>query len=296
MKPTYGRVPRYGVVAFASSLDQVGPFSHDVESAALVCEALFGVDARDATTMDLPADDLRRDLDAGVRGLRLGVPKEFFVSGIEPGVEIAVRDALAEYERLGAELVEVSLPSTDQGLAVYYIIQPSEASANLARYDGVRYGLRVAGPDLVETYRRTRGAGFGPEVKRRLILGTYALSAGYYDAYYVKAQKVRTLIKREFDAVFANVDALLTPTAPGVAFLLGAKTGDPLAMYLNDVFTLPANIAGLPALSLPCGSSEGLPVGLQVIANSFQERTLFRVAAAYERATVHHQLRPGVAA
>ena len=296
MKPTYGRVPRYGVVAFASSLDQVGPFSHDVETAAIVCEALFGVDERDATTMDLPADDLRRELDAGVRGLRIGVPKEFFVAGIEPGVERAVRAALADYERLGAELVEVSLPSTDQGLAVYYIIQPSEASANLARYDGVRYGLRVAGPDLVETYRRTRGAGFGPEVKRRLILGTYALSAGYHDAYYVKAQKVRTLIKREFDAVFATVDALLTPTAPGVAFPLGAKADDPLAMYLNDVFTLPANIAGLPALSLPCGVSDGLPVGLQVIANSFGERTLFRVAAAYEHATAHHRLRPGVAA
>ncbi|HEY8656977.1 MAG TPA: Asp-tRNA(Asn)/Glu-tRNA(Gln) amidotransferase subunit GatA [Candidatus Limnocylindria bacterium] len=296
MKPTYGRVSRYGVVAFASSLDQVGPFSHDVETAALICEALFGVDPRDATTMDLPADDLRRDLAAGVQGLRLGVPKEFFVEGMEPGVERAVRAALAEYERLGAELIEVSLPSTDQGLAVYYIIQPSEASANLARYDGVRYGLRVAGPDLVETYRRTRGAGFGPEVKRRLILGTYALSAGYYDAYYVKAQQVRTIIKREFDAVFATVDALLTPTAPGVAFPLGAKTGDPLAMYLNDVFTLPANIAGLPALSLPCGTSEGLPVGLQVIANAFDERMLFRVAAAYERATDHHELRPDMAA
>ena len=292
MKPTYGRVSRYGVVAFASSLDQVGPFSHDVETTALVCETLFGVDPLDATTMDLPPDDLRRDLGTGVRGLRLGIPKEFFIEGMEPGVERAVRAALAEYERLGAELVEVSLPSTDHGLAVYYIIQPSEASANLARYDGVRYGLRVAGPDLVETYRRTRGAGFGPEVKRRLILGTYALSAGYYDAYYVKAQKVRTLIKREFDAVFAGVDALLTPTAPGVAFPLGAKTGDPLSMYLNDVFTLPANIAGLPALSLPCGLSEGLPVGLQVIANAFDERMLFRVAAAYERATRSDEHRP----
>ena len=293
MKPTYGRVSRWGVVAFASSLDQVGPLATSVEDAAIVCEALFGKDARDATTMDLPADDLRRDLDAGVRGLRLGVPREFFqVEGMEPGVRAAIDAALHEYERQGAALVEVSLPSTDKGLAVYYIVQPSEASANLARYDGVRYGLRVQGRDLADTYRRTRGTGFGPEVKRRMILGTYALSAGYYDAYYVKAEKVRTLIKREFDAVFERVDALVTPTSPTVAFPLGAKTNDPLAMYLNDVFTLPVNIAGLPGMSIPCGLSDGLPVGVQIIAGSYQERTLFRVAAAYERATDHHARRP----
>ena len=283
VKPTYGRVSRYGVVAFASSLDQVGPFANDVEGAAIVCQALFGADPNDATTMPRPAEDLRCDLERGVRGMKLGVPKEFFVAGMDPGVERAVRDALREYGRLGAEIVEVSLPSTDHGLAVYYLIQPAEASANLARYDGVRYGLRVEGPDLVETYRRTRGQGFGAEVKRRMILGTYALSAGYYDAYYVKAQKVRTLIKKEYDAAFTRVDALVTPTSPTVAFPLGAKTDDPLAMYLNDVYTLPVNIAGLPGISLPCGISDGLPVGLQVIANAFEEATMFRVAAAYER-------------
>jgi len=284
MKPTYGRVSRYGVVAFASSLDQVGPLSNSVEDAALVCEALFGVDPNDATTMPLPAEDLRHDLDKGVRGLKLGVPKEFFIEGMEPGVERAVRQALRELERQGAELVDVSLSMTDHGLAVYYLIQPAEASANLARYDGVRYGLRVEGPDLLQTYRRTRGQGFGAEVKRRMILGTYALSSGYYDAYYVKAQKVRTLIKAEFDRVFQTVDALVTPTSPTVAFPIGAKVNDPLSMYLNDIFTLPVNIAGLPGISVPCGTSDGLPVGLQVIAGSYQERTMFRVAAAYERA------------
>jgi aspartyl-tRNA(Asn)/glutamyl-tRNA(Gln) amidotransferase subunit A len=292
VKPTYGRVSRYGVVAFASSLDQVGPFARTVEDCAIVCQALFGADPNDATTMPLPPEDLRRDLDKGVQGMRLGVPKEYFIKGIEPGVEKAVRDAIRELERQGATVEEVSLPSTDHALGVYYIIQPAEASANLARYDGVRYGLRVEGADLVETYKRTRGAGFGAEVKRRMILGTYALSTGYYDAYYVKAQKVRTVIKAEFDRVFERVDALLTPTSPTVAFRLGAKTNDPLQMYLNDVFTLPVNIAGLPGISIPCGLSEGLPVGLQVIAGYWQEATLFRVAAAYERATEHARARP----
>ncbi len=296
MKPTYGRVSRYGVVAFASSLDQVGPFTRTVEDCAIVCQALFGKDPHDATTMPLPAEDLRRDLDRGVEGLRIGVPKEFFIEGMEPDVERAVRDALAELERQGAALVDISLPSTDHGLAVYYIIQPAEASSNLARYDGVRYGLRVEGRDLLETYRRTRGEGFGPEVKRRMILGTYALSAGYYDAYYVKAQKVRTLIKAEFDRAFERCDAIVTPTSPTVAFRIGQKVDDPLAMYLNDVFTLPGNIAGLPGISVPCGFSDGLPIGLQVMASSFQEATLFRVAAAYERATGFHEKRPEVAA
>ncbi|HEX9436369.1 MAG TPA: Asp-tRNA(Asn)/Glu-tRNA(Gln) amidotransferase subunit GatA [Candidatus Limnocylindria bacterium] len=292
MKPTYGRVSRYGVVAFASSLDQVGPFTTTVEDAATVCQALFGQDPSDATTMPLAAEDLRRDLDTGVRGMRLGVPKEYFIEGIEPGVERAVRDAIRELERQGASIEEVSLPSTDHALGVYYIIQPAEASANLARYDGVRYGLRVEGADLVDTYKRTRGTGFGAEVKRRMILGTYALSTGYYDAYYVKAQKVRTVIKAEFERVFQRVDALLTPTSPTVAFGIGAKVNDPLAMYLNDVFTLPVNIAGLPGISVPCGLSEGLPVGLQVIAGYNAEATMFRVAAAYERATDHHLRRP----
>ncbi len=294
MKPTYGRVSRYGVVAFASSLDQVGPFARTVEDCAIVCGALFGQDPSDATTMPLPVEDLRRDLGRGVKGMRLGVPKEYFVTGIEPGVERAVRDAIRELETQGARVEEVSLPSTDSALGVYYVIQPAEASANLARYDGVRFGLRVEGPDLVETYKRTRGAGFGAEVKRRMILGTYALSTGYYDAYYVKAQKVRTVIKEEFERVFEKVDALVTPTSPTVAFGIGAKVDDPLQMYLNDVFTLPVNIAGLPGISIPCGLSEGLPVGLQVIAGYYQEATMFRVAAAYERATPHHTLRPSV--
>ena len=298
MKPTYGRVPRWGVVAFASSLDQVGPFTNTVEDAAIVCEAIFGKDPNDTTMVaDFPNDDLRTDLEKGVKGLRLGVPKEYFsINGMEPGVERAVREALTVLEREGAKLEEVSLSLTDHGLAVYYIIQPAEASSNLARYDGVRYGLRVEGPNLLETYKRTRGKGFGAEVKRRMILGTYALSAGYYDAYYVKAQKVRTLIKAEYDRVFEEVDALVTPTSPTVAFAIGAKVNDPLAMYLNDIFTLPVNISGLPGISLPCGLSEGLPVGLQVIANSYQERTMFRVAAAYERATPHHLARPEVKA
>jgi len=296
MKPTYGRVSRYGVVAFASSLDQVGPFTRTVEDCAIVCQALFGKDPNDATTMPLADEELRRDLDKGVKGLRIGVPKEFFIEGMEKGVERAVRAALKEYERQGAELVDVSLSLTDYGLAVYYIIQPAEASSNLARYDGVRFGLRVEGRDLLETYRATRGQGFGAEVKRRMILGTYALSAGYYDAYYVKAQKVRTLIKAEFDRAFEKCDAIVTPTSPTVAFKIGQKVNDPLAMYLNDVFTLPGNIAGLPGMSIPCGLSEGLPVGLQIMANSFQEATMFRVAAAYERATKHHELRPEVAA
>jgi aspartyl-tRNA(Asn)/glutamyl-tRNA(Gln) amidotransferase subunit A len=246
--------------------------------------------------MPLTPEDLRRDLDKGVKGLRIGVPKEFFIEGMEKGVERAVRVALKEYERQGAELVDVSLSLTDHGLAVYYIIQPAEASSNLARYDGVRFGLRVEGRDLLETYRATRGQGFGAEVKRRMILGTYALSAGYYDAYYVKAQKVRTLIKAEFDRAFEKCDAIVTPTSPTVAFKIGQKVNDPLAMYLNDVFTLPGNIAGLPGMSIPCGLSEGLPVGLQIMANSFQEATMFRVAAAYERATKHHELRPELAA
>ena len=296
MKPTYGRVSRFGVVAFASSLDQVGPFTNTVEDCAIVCQALFGQDPNDATTMPLATEDLRRELDKGVKGLRIGVPKEFFIEGIETGVERAVREALRWYEKEGAELVDVSLSLTDHGLAVYYIIQPAEASSNLARYDGVRFGLRVEGKDLVETYRRTRGEGFGAEVKRRMILGTYALSAGYYDAYYVKAQKVRTLIKAEFDRAFERCDAIVTPTSPTVAFKIGQKVNDPLAMYLNDVFTLPGNIAGLPGMSIPCGLSEGLPVGLQVMANSFQEARMFRVAAAYERGTKHHEMRPQEAA
>jgi aspartyl-tRNA(Asn)/glutamyl-tRNA(Gln) amidotransferase subunit A len=242
--------------------------------------------------MPYEPEDFARELGRDVKGLRFGLPKEYLVKGTEKGVEKALRAAVKQMESLGATVEEVSLPLTDVALAVYYVISPAECSANLARYDGVRFGPRVAGKDYVDTYRKTRGAGFGPEVKRRIMLGTYALSAGYYDAYYKKAQQVRTLIKREFDAVLSRVDFLLTPTSPTVAFKLGAKTADPLQMYLADVDTLPVNIAGLPGLSLPCGLSDGLPVGLQIIGRAFDEARLLRVAYAYEQATPHHTLRP----
>ena len=294
-KPTYGRVSRYGMVAFASSLDQCGPLVRSVADAAAVLQALAGHDPRDSTSVDVPVPDYAAALTGEVRGLRLGVPREYFVAGMEPGVEAAVRSAIGVLEGMGAEIVEVSLPSTDHGLATYYIITPAEASANLARYDGVRYGLTSGADDLLENYLRTRGSGFGPEVKRRIILGTYALSAGYYDAYYVKAQQVRTLIKAEFDSVLSTVDALLAPTSPSVAFKIGAKTDDPLLMYLNDACTLPVNIAGLPGISVPCGLSEGLPVGFQVIGRAFDESMVLRVADAYQRAAGFADLRPPTA-
>jgi aspartyl-tRNA(Asn)/glutamyl-tRNA(Gln) amidotransferase subunit A len=295
MKPTYGRVSRYGMVAFASSLDQCGPFTRSVRDCALVLQALAGHDPRDSTSVDVPVPDYAGALTGDIRRLRLGVPREYFVAGMEPGVEAAVRDAIRVLEGLGAEVVEVSLPSTDKGLATYYIIAPAEASANLARYDGVKYGLSAGEDELLANYLRTRGDGFGPEVKRRIMLGTYALSAGYYDAFYVKAQQVRTLIKAEFDAVLADVDALIAPTSPSVAFEIGAKMQDPLLMYLNDACTLPVNIAGLPGISVPCGLSDGLPVGLQVIGKAFDEETVLRVADAYERAAGFMELRPPTA-
>jgi aspartyl-tRNA(Asn)/glutamyl-tRNA(Gln) amidotransferase subunit A len=296
LKPTYGRVSRYGMVAFASSLDQCGPLTRSVRDAALVLGALAGNDPRDSTSVDLPVPDYTASLTGDVRGLRLGVPREYFVAGMEPGVEQRVREAIGVLEGLGAEIVEVSLPSTDKGLATYYIIAPAEASANLARFDGIRYGLSAGDDDLLEHYLGTRGKGFGPEVKRRIMLGTYALSAGYYDAYYVKAQQVRTLIKAEFDRVLADVDALLAPTSPSVAFPIGAKTDDPLLMYLNDACTLPVNIAGLPGISVPCGLSDGKPVGLQVIGRAFDEGMVLRIADAYERAAGFSDLRPALPA
>ncbi|OLC57577.1 MAG: aspartyl/glutamyl-tRNA amidotransferase subunit A [Chloroflexi bacterium 13_1_40CM_4_68_4] len=292
LRPSYGRVSRYGVVAFSSSQDQVGPLTWDVHDCALVLNAIAGDDPMDSTTMDFSGEDFARELGQGIDGMRFGVPKEYVVTGTEPAVEAAIHSAVREVERLGGTIEEVSLPLTDVALAVYYVISPAECSANLARYDGVRYGPRIVGADAIETYRRTRGAGFGPEVKRRIMLGTYALSAGYYDAYYKKAQQVRTLIKKEFDEVLERVDFLLTPTSPTVAFPLGAKTADPLAMYLSDVDTLPVNIAGLPAISVPCGLSRGLPIGLQIIGRAFDEARLLRVAHAYEQATPHHQWRP----
>ena len=292
MKPTYGRVSRYGMIAFASSLDQAGPFGRSVRDCALVLSAIAGHDPRDATSVDTPVPDYLAALTGDVKGLRLGVPREFFVDGMEPGVEAAVRGAIEVLRQLGAEICDVSLPSTDRGLATYYIIAPAEASANLARYDGVRYGLSAGADELWENYERTRGAGFGAEVKRRIMLGTYALSAGYYDAYYVKAQQVRTLIKDEFDDVLGTVDAILAPTSPTVAFPIGAKADDPLAMYLNDACTLPVNIAGLPGISVPCGLSEGLPVGFQVIGRAFDEPMVLRIADAYERAAGFADQRP----
>jgi aspartyl-tRNA(Asn)/glutamyl-tRNA(Gln) amidotransferase subunit A len=295
IKPTYGRVSRFGMIAFASSLDQAGPFTRSVRDAALVLGAIAGHDPRDSTSVDIPVPDYAAALTGDVRDLRLGVPREYFVDGMEPGVEAAVRAAIDTLRELGAAIVDVSLPSTDRGLATYYIIAPAEASANLARYDGVRFGLSAGADELWENYTRTRGAGFGPEVKRRIMLGTYALSAGYYDAYYVKAQQVRTLIKAEFDEVLSTVDAILAPTSPNVAFRIGDKVDDPLAMYLNDACTLPVNIAGLPGISVPCGLSDGLPVGMQVIGRAFEEETVLRVADAYERAAGFSDLRPPTA-
>ena len=296
LKPTYGRVSRYGLVAFASSLDQIGPFTHDVEDAALVLGAIAGHDPRDATSAPVAVPDYRAALTGEVRGLRVGVPQEYFIEGLDPGVRASVEAAISQFEQLGATVVrDISLPSTGSALAVYYIIAPSEASANLARYDGVKYGYSYQdGASMWENMERTRQYGFGDEVKRRIMLGAYALSAGYYDAYYRKAQQVRTLIRREFDAAFERVDLLLTPTTPSVAFRIGEKTDDPVQMYLNDVFTLPVNIAGLPGMSIPCGFDGGLPVGLQLIGKPFDEATLLRAGHAYQQATDWHTRRPAL--
>ena len=294
LKPTYGRVSRYGIIAFASSLDQIGPLARDVRDAALLLGALAGRDERDSTSADVPVPDYFAALPdsddeaaASLRGVRLGLPRQYFVAGMEPGVEAGIRAAVAALADAGAEIVDVDLPHTDYGLATYYIIAPAEASANLARYDGVRYGrsVRLAGADYIADYLETRGTGFGAEVKRRIMLGTYALSAGYYDAYYLKAQKVRTLIKGDFDRAFEAVDALVAPTSPTVAFRFGARLADPVAMYLSDACTLPVNMAGLPGLSVPCGLSEGLPVGLQFIGRAWDELRLFQLGRAYEAIT-----------
>ena len=294
-KPTYGRVSRYGLIAFASSLDQIGPFARTVDDAALVYAAIAGHDPLDSTSDPRPLGDVMTDIGGGVEGMRLGVPDEYFGEGIEPGVRTAVEDALRVLEAQGATLQPVSLPNTEIGLSVYYIIAPAECSSNLARFDGVRFGLRVDQPSVTDMYLRTREEGFGAEVKRRVMLGTYALSSGYYDAYYRQAQKVRTVIDSEFTRVFGEVDALIAPTSPSVAFKIGAKTDDPLLMYLNDACTLPVNIAGLPGISVPCGLANGLPVGLQVIGRAFDEETVLRVADAYERVAGFAQLRPSTA-
>jgi aspartyl-tRNA(Asn)/glutamyl-tRNA(Gln) amidotransferase subunit A len=283
LKPTYGRTSRYGLIAFASSLDHVGTLSRTVGDAALLLEAIAGHDPRDSTSSPRPVEGMAIGASDGVSGLRLGVPGEYFIDGMESGVEAAVRVAIGQLEREGAELVEISLPHTSYGVAVYYILAPAEASSNLARMDGVRFGHSAPeAPSVVAQYLQARDEGFGAEVKRRIMIGTYALSSGYYDAYYVKAQKARTLVKQDFDEAFKVVDAIVCATSPTVAFEMGAKAHDPLAMYLNDVLTIPADLAGIPAISVPCGFSEGLPVGLQVMGPSWREDVVLRVAAAYE--------------
>jgi aspartyl-tRNA(Asn)/glutamyl-tRNA(Gln) amidotransferase subunit A len=293
LKPTYGLVSRYGLIAFASSLDQIGPIANDVRDTALLLQSIAGHDRRDSTSINRPLPNYLDALTGDIKGLRIGVPTEYFGQGVEGYVSDAVRSAIDKMAELGAEIIEVSMPSTEYALATYYIIAPSEASSNLARYDGVQYGLREVAPgdDIVKMYSKTRAEGFGHEVQHRIMIGTHALSSGFYDAYYLKAQKVRTLIRREFDAAFEKCDVLATPTAPSVAFKVGEKTDDPFAMKLADVCTIPVNMAGLPAISLPCGLHEGLPIGLQLIGNLLQESTVLRAAHAYEQATEWHQQR-----
>jgi len=291
MKPTYGRVSRYGLIAFASSLDQIGPMTRDVVDSALLLQSIAGHDPLDSTSSTHPVPDYLATLRNGVKGMRLGVPKEYFVTGMEPAVEQAINDAIRLLEQQGAAIEEVSLPHSDVALPAYYIIAPAEASSNLARYDGVRYGYQAEGAkNLIEEYMMTRQQGFGAEVKRRIMLGTYALSSGYYDAYYLQAQKVRTLIIEDFKRAFEKVDALLGATSPTVAFPLGAKTQDPVAMYLNDIITIPANLGNVCGISVPCGLADGLPIGLQVIAPGFREETMLQVAFAFESAADFRKL------
>ena len=293
IKPTYGLVSRYGLVAYASSFDQIGPITKDVTDCALVLKVIAGHDPRDSTSLSVQVPDYPAGLEGGISGLRVGMPREYFAEGMEEGVRQAVEAAVSHLEGLGAHVVETSLPSASYALACYYILAPSECSANLARYDGVKYGYSYRDTDSMwEAMEKTREYGFGPEVKRRIMLGAYALSAGYYDAYYLKAQKVRTLIIEEFQKAFESCDVLATPTSPTVAFKLGEKLDDPLQMYLSDVYTVPVNVAGLPAISVPCGFSQGLPVGLQLIGPPLSEQTLLRAAYAYEQSTTWHHARP----
>jgi aspartyl-tRNA(Asn)/glutamyl-tRNA(Gln) amidotransferase subunit A len=295
MKPTYGRVSRYGMIAFASSLDQAGPVARTVRDAATVLSVIAGHDRRDSTSVDLPVPDYAAATERPVKGMRVGLPQEYFErEGLDPEVRQAVEKALEALVSQGAQPVEISLPHTSCAVATYYIIAPAESSSNLARYDGVRYGYRAKGEGgLIEMMSRTRAEGFGAEVKRRVMIGTYALSAGYYEAYYGKAQKVRTLIRRDFQAAFSKVDAILTPTSPTPAFRLGEKTDDPLTMYLSDIFTIPCNLAGIPGISVPCGmSGAGLPIGAQLLSDHFREETMFTAAAAVERALPHPAVAP----
>jgi aspartyl-tRNA(Asn)/glutamyl-tRNA(Gln) amidotransferase subunit A len=292
LKPTYGRVSRYGVVAFASSLDQVGPLGRTVEDVALAATAICGLDTADATSAPVEVPDFRAALAAGAAGLRIGVPWSFLESGVDAGVMAAFRQSLADFEAAGARTVEVTLPHAPHAVATYYIVATAEASSNLARFDGVRFGLRVPAEDLRHMYGETRDRGFGAEVKRRIILGTFVLSAGYYDAYYLRAQQVRTLIRRDFEGAFRECDVVAMPTTPTPAFRLGEKTADPLQMYLEDIFTVPANLAGIPGLSLPGGFVRGLPVGVQLLGRPFDETTLLRLGHAYQLRTTHHEQQP----
>ena len=294
LKPTYGRVSRYGLVAFASSLDQIGPFTKDVRDAATVLSAISGRDLRDTSSVDQPVPDYTAALGKSIKGLKIGLPKEYMVGGLDAEVKAAVDAAVKKLTELGAEVVEISLPHTDYAVSVYYIIATAEASSNLARFDGIRYGTRVDGDSPEKLYGNTRGQGFGAEVKRRIILGTYVLSSGYYDAFYLRAQKVRTLIRQDFLNAFEKVDAIITPTTPTAAFKIGEKSDDPLQMYLSDIFTISCNLAGIPGLSLPCGftASPKLPIGLQILGKPFGEETILQIAHAYEQATSWHKERP----
>jgi aspartyl-tRNA(Asn)/glutamyl-tRNA(Gln) amidotransferase subunit A len=295
LKPSYGRVSRYGLVAFGSSLDTAGPLAHTVEDVAHLLQVIAGHDPLDSTTVNVPVPDYHKALSGDIKGLRIGIAKEYFIDGMQPEVEQAVRAAIAHLKSLGAEIVEISLPHTEYSLPVYYIIAPAEASANLARYDGIRFGPKIDKGEMWATYKATRGQGFGAEVKRRIMLGTYALSAGYYDAYYGKAQAVRTLIKQDFDQAFATVDAIVAPTTPSTAFKIGENTNDPLKMYLEDVFTLPPSLAGICGLNVPCGfDAQGLPIGLQILGKAFGEDTILRVGHAYEQSTEWHTQRPAL--
>ena len=293
MKPTYGRVSRYGLVAFASSLDQIGPITKNVKDAAILMNIISGRDQMDSTSAPVPVPDFSGGLGREIKGLKVGIPREYFIEGMDSAVEASVRAAIRQLESLGAIPEEISLPHTDYAVATYYLLATSEDSSNLARYDGVKYGFRESGKDLIDMYMKTRAGGFGAEVKRRIMLGTYALSSGYYDAYYRKAQQVRTLIKRDFEEAFRRADVIVTPTSPTAAFHLGEKTEDPLQMYLSDIFTISVNLAGVPAISLPCGFTPGnLPIGLQIIGRHFDEETILRTAYAYEQATEWHARRP----
>lgn len=295
MKPTYGRVSRYGLIAFASSLDQIGPLTKDVTDCALVMNAIAGKDPMDSTSLDIETPDFTKSLVNDVKGIRIGVPREFFGEGTDPDVAKAVNDAIELLKSLGADYKETSMPNVDYGLPVYYIIAPAECSSNLARYDGVRYGLRSKkSVDTISMFKQTREEGFGAEVKQRIMIGTYALSAGYYDAYYLKAQKVRTLLRQDFEKAFEEFDVLITPTSPTAAFGIGERAGDSLAMKLADVCTIPANLAGIPAISIPCGYKNGLPIGLQIMAKGLDEETLLRVAYTFEQNTDHHRRRPAL--